>query len=227
MANSKNLELNGTVERGEGKEYTITDLTIILGKRRNTVWSFIDEGLLEARKEGAVWLVTEEQLQKFEEDYPEKLKRRIETKDVERAPGMTYSIAEVQKILGRSYVVVWDYITCGALKAEKEGGRWRITEEALTEFENTTDKPKHTKYTRSPVNYEKVKEYTKEKYDRAVVLLPKGMREEMKKRAYERGLSLNDVFIQSACKMLKMKVPKKDAPAYSVLYGLNKEDSEE
>jgi excisionase family DNA binding protein len=51
--------------------------------------------------------------------------------------GRTYTLAEVAEYLMVSNRTVWNYIATGKLKAFKLGNSYRVTKEALEEFEES------------------------------------------------------------------------------------------
>lgn len=62
--------------------------------------------------------------------------------------GRTYTLAEVAEYLMVSNRTVWNYIATGKLKAFKLGNSYRVTKEALEEFqENLSADNKGKKHT--------------------------------------------------------------------------------
>ena len=47
------------------KVYTITEIAVLLKVNRRTVWNYIKEGKLVAKKVGGKWLITEKNLKDF------------------------------------------------------------------------------------------------------------------------------------------------------------------
>lgn len=66
--------------------------------------------------------------------------------------GRTYTLAEVAEYLMVSNRTVWNYIATGKLKAFKLGNSYRVTKEALEEFQEnlSADNKRKTHTTKKP-----------------------------------------------------------------------------
>lgn len=50
-----------------------------------------------------------------------------------------YTLTEIETVLGVTHRTLLTYVTTGKLKANKVGGRWKVTKAALKEFIESND----------------------------------------------------------------------------------------
>ena len=208
----------------KGKVYSARETSEILGKSLNTVLKYIKLGYLGGALVKNEYRITEDQIKDFQEKFKDSQRiRKSSTVGTITSvdPDSYYNMKEVQLILNRNYNSVWSYIKAGTLVAEKENGQYRVLGKDIIMFMNSSpDTPKRPKRTRTKSSKNYAAEYTKEHYDRIVILMPKGLLPELKSEAESRGTSVSNLFIQAVCEYIGIQPPQKK---YSV-YGITSEN---
>lgn len=198
--------------------YSVKDVAKKLKMGTNTILRYIKDGRIKAEMVSGAYVITKKDFEAFKKEEFKFVRggKGDEGKITSIIPEKDYSMKEVQQILNRNYNSVWSYISYGSLIARKEDGRWKIKGQDIIDFMKNPDKQKRKPRTRVPSKKDYAQSYSKEHYDRTVVLLPKGMLAQIKEIASEKGTSVNDLFVSSLYENLGIPAPKKKYASYGV-----------